>query len=63
MISLSARDKGLRVLFGLTISPYSIIQIRQSDKVLSVVPIRDLGENVQLRILSFALFNKCYDQD
>ena len=58
MISLSARGKGLRVFtFGLTISPFSIIQIRQSDKALSVVPIRDLGENVQLRILSFAPFN------
>ena len=63
MISLSARGKGLRVLFVLTISPFSIIHIRQSDKALSVVPIRDLGEKVQLRILGFAPFNKCYDQD
>ena len=62
MISLSARGKGLRVLFGLTISPFSIIQIRQSDKALSVVPIMDPGENVQL-IIVFAPFNKCYDQD
>ena len=63
MISLSARGKGLRVLFGFTISPFSIIQIRQSDKALSVVPISDLGENVQSRILGFAPFDKCYDQD